>query len=1297
MATDSPGSSYSAETSSTNLGLAKKRKVRGGHKAYLKRAIGNTRICLDTQPPDVLSLRQNKLLLEEKLKTIKDIDDQILELVDDEEEIEKEIDEAGLFRENVRTTLLEIEEKLKSLEIREITESRTTHGGANTAAHGGASFTKLPRLQLRKYYGKPHKWQEFWDSFKASVDSNPSLSNCLKLEYLKAQCEGEAYQSVAGLELTDHNYGIAIELLKRRFGQRQIILNSHVDTLLKVNPVRKHADTTELRKFFDLIETHNRGLQSLGVDPQTYGTVLVNVLLQKLPEDIQLIISRKMSETLENEDWDLTNMLHILKQEIEAREKCSPVRREPSRHVQDNYATGAALFSGARFKQSSQHCTFCHGNHVTAGCHVVTNIQERRNILRRNGRCFLCLRKSGHLAKDCDASIKCFNCRGNHHVALCDKGKSGTYQGKVENSFRRGSNANICRQTPENVQSSGTFCGVNTEESTAKGILLQTAFVVAKNPQDPSRKVKLRVILDSGSQRSYISEKARNTLDLASKKRENMVIKVFGSTEGKETSCDIVAVDLSGRNSNFNVEINALVVPTICSPIQGQTIRFAKKMYPHLQNLHLADFPNENETDLKVDVLLGSDTIWRVFTGEFVKGESIEDPVAVGTNFGWVLSGVVTDIPRNLLSSVNLATTHILRVDCNSLIVSEETVEISKFEKEPTKRIEELFELETLGINDIETVEEQFISELKYDEDHYTVSLPWREHHDILPDNYELSVARLNSTLKRLRKEPELLKEYNNVIEEQLKRGIIEEVKPNLLEPAEVGRIHYLSHHAVVRKDATTTKVRVVMDGSAKINAESPSLNECLHTGPSLTPNVLDILLRFRSYKVALISDVEKAFHMIRVSKGDRDVLRFLWINDIDSENPEIVIYRYTRVVFGLNCSPFLLGATLSHHVSNYEFENPKVGEKLKQSLYVDDVVFGAETPAEVYELYKETKLCLSKGSFHLHKFQCSDRETQKLIESENDQKHEPKVIEQNQEKEYPKTILGDNSTLRNTETKVLGMKWDYENDQILLNFEHFVNLSRQLLPTKRNLLKLAAFVFDPIGFVSPVIVRIKVLLQEICKLNLKWDDALPENLNHVWMEIITDLEQVIQIRIPRNYFHANSGGINDIHLHGFCDASTKAYCAVIYIILRNDNGSEIKLVTSKSRVAPLKCLTIPRLELMAALILARLMETTKRALESRISINSVTYWSDSTIVLSWIKNNRNYKQFVSHRVKEILKLTKPSEWNHCPTKENPADIGSREQSWSQPSENELWWSGPVWVQGQEEGFPKQCVKSNIQ
>ena len=163
---------------------------------------------------------------------------------------------------------------------------------------------------------------------------------------------------------------------------------------------------------------------------------------------------------------------------------------------------------------------------------------------------------------------------------------------------------------------------------------------------------------------------------------------------------------------------------------------------------------------------------------------------------------------------------------------------------------------------------------------HYSVRLQWREHHDILLDNSELSANRLSSTLKRLRKDQPLFLEYDKVIQEQAQMGIIEEVKPTLIKQMK-DRVHYLSHHAVVRKEALTTKIRVVMDGSAKVKANAPSLNECLHTGTSLTPNILDILLRFRWFKVALVSDIEKAFHMITVDEQDRDALRFLWIDDV--------------------------------------------------------------------------------------------------------------------------------------------------------------------------------------------------------------------------------------------------------------------------------------------------------------------------------------------------------------------------------------------------------------------------------
>ena len=146
-----------------------------------------------------------------------------------------------------------------------------------------------------------------------------------------------------------------------------------------------------------------------------------------------------------------------------------------------------------------------------------------------------------------------------------------------------------------------------------------------------------------------------------------------------------------------------------------------------------------------------------------------------------------------------------------------------------------------------------------------------------------------------------------------------------------------------MREDALSTKVRVVMDGSAKVNAEPPSLNECLYTGPSLTPNILNILLRFRWFKIPIISDIEKAFHMIRVDERDRDSLRFLWIDDINSADPRLVFLRFCRVVFGLNYSLFLLGGTLHHHITIYKFHDPKFAKELLESIYVDDLINGGE------------------------------------------------------------------------------------------------------------------------------------------------------------------------------------------------------------------------------------------------------------------------------------------------------------------------------------------------------------------
>ena len=195
----------------------------------------------------------------------------------------------------------------------------------------------------------------------------------------------------------------------------------------------------------------------------------------------------------------------------------------------------------------------------------------------------------------------------------------------------------------------------------------------------------------------------------------------------------------------------------------------------------------------------------------------------------------------------------------------------------------------------------------------------------------------MKSQLKRLKREPELLKEYGTIIKDQVEVGIVEEVA----ELDKVDMVHYLLHQAVVRKDAVTAKVRIVYDASSKGFKTKASLNDCLHVGPSLNPLLYNILLRFRENRIALVGDIEKAFLNVEVDEVDRDSLRFLWIKDIDSEVHETVVYRFWRVVFGLNASPLLLNATLRHHILKYLQSDPKFVQRVVESFYVDDLVSG--------------------------------------------------------------------------------------------------------------------------------------------------------------------------------------------------------------------------------------------------------------------------------------------------------------------------------------------------------------------
>lgn len=279
------------------------------------------------------------------------------------------------------------------------------------------------------------------------------------------------------------------------------------------------------------------------------------------------------------------------------------------------------------------------------------------------------------------------------------------------------------------------------------------------------------------------------------------------------------------------------------------------------------------------------------------------------------------------------------------------------------QEMKKFWELESIGVVSKEaSVHDKFSDTIYKRDSRYEASLPWKEYHPLLLDNYEVAVSRLNSVLKRLKRNPELLAEYNRIINKQSSKGIISEVDPNA--EIKVGRLHYLPHYPVIRKDKQTTKVRIVYDASAK--STGPSLNECLYAGPSLISDISDVLMCFRYHRVALSADIAKAFLMVGVAEPDRDVLRFLWVDDPTSEAPRIVVKHFNRVVFGVTSSPFLLNGTIRYHVTHYESEDPQFVNEFLNSLYVDDFNGGKVSDSEAFKLYSKAKCRMKDEVFNL-------------------------------------------------------------------------------------------------------------------------------------------------------------------------------------------------------------------------------------------------------------------------------------------------------------------------------------------
>ena len=468
----------------------------------------------------------------------------------------------------------------------------------------------------------------------------------------------------------------------------------------------------------------------------------------------------------------------------------------------------------------------------------------------------------------------------------------------------------------------------------------------------------------------------------------------------------------------------------------------------------------------------------------------------------------------------------------------------------------------------------------------------------------------------------------------------------------------------------TTTKLRVVYDASAK--SDGPSLNDCLHKGPKFNQLILDLLLRFRSYRIALTADVEKAFLMIAVNEQDRDVLRFIWVDDITKDEPKLQIYRFTRVVFGVSSSPFLLNATVKFHLENFIESHKAVVEHLLQSTYVDDIVSGADSEDEAFDLYAQAKELFRRGGFNLWKFLTNSKELQQRIDQAEGILRQTVSLDPSTET-YTQAVLGTQSPKGPDECKILGVLWNPSSDRLVFDVSELAQAAANLQPTKRNLVSLIGKFYDPLGFLAPVTIRFKILFQKMCQEKIDWDNTLPSNLLKEWKELVADLSEGKPISAPRSYFDCVDENPTAITLCGFCDASTRAYAAVIYLVLRT-SSNVVRFVVSKTRVAPLQSQTIPRLELLSAYLLSKLIVSVVDSLKPALPQIDVRCYTDSQVALYWIcGTNKEWKPFVQNRVNEIRRNVHPSLWSHCPGRSNPVDLPSRGLPALEVSVNQLW------------------------
>uniref|UniRef100_A0A0A9Z275 Integrase catalytic domain-containing protein n=1 Tax=Lygus hesperus TaxID=30085 RepID=A0A0A9Z275_LYGHE len=1132
-------------------------------------------------------------------------------------------------RSRVRSDYYSTNGKIEMMKVEQL--ERTVVEPGNVTLTELRPAKNLPKLNLPNFDGQLLQWPKFRDSFTSMVHLE-KLSVIEKFQYLRASLKGPAFSVISTFKVEEANYALAWQAMLDTYDNQRLLASAYLDQLLNCKPIQGKATPEALNNFLSSISDNVAAFKQLNIREES-EFILFHLSIRCLDHHTRELFEMKQTKDTFPTFTALTKFIRERAMALQLAGYSNPLvegtrSSNPSHNPQTFRAPKPktppkmALITNKSSSPNNKNqpkpsnasvCVACKGEpHHLLNCQVFneTSGQERRTLLKNWSGCVNCL-SHRHQVQDCTSKWHCRFCPERHHASIHPSSASDA------------SECNVALQ-------STSLSAHNMKE---EHVILGTA--IAKILDGRGCFQTVRMVIDSGSQSSFITHRCLNRLGLKMTKTDR-VISGIGQTHFDGAKGKVVCTIKPQNQGSIQITTEAVVVSTITSLLPSTLL--PQPIIDKCRGLQLAD-PTFWKPGT-VDFLLGADLFAEIWTG-VVKETGAEGPKLLSSIFGFVVMGKI--------GISGASTASLLMVDSSNDL---------NFQLERFWQLEEPVPTPPIMNPDDQRCEEHFIqTHYRLESGRYGVRLPFRDEDASVGDSSSIALRRFHSLEKKLKNNPNMQEKYHDFLKEYLEL--------QHMSPATSPGKFMIPHHCIMKETPDGQKLKVVFDASA--DTPGGSLNNHLLTGCKLQNDIRDAILRFRYHSVVFTTDIIKMFRMIEVFPDDRQYMQIYW--RFDSSKP-VERFELNTVIYGLVCAPYQAQRVLKQLTIDHGDEFPLAAQALLRDSYVDDILTGASSLPEALALQDQLIQLLKHGGFQLSKWSSNSTKLLKSLAS------------------APTEEPVDLSSSEDQWVKILGLQWDPKSDC----FSFSIGEPNQNY-TKRGILSTVARLYDPLGFLTPTTFLMKGFIQDLWIRKLDWDQPLTPDLTDSWKTVMKQLPLLSELRIPR--FIGTSTEATSCQLVGFSDASSKGYAAVIYLRVIKPDHCDVLLLTSKSKLAPTKTQSIPRLELSGALLLAELHSAILPQIQTLdLLMIPSAFFTDSSIVLAWI-NTPAYrlKVFVANRVVKIQELTTPSAWKHVISEENPCDVASRGILPSQLLSHDLWWSGPSWISLHPSNWPSNAIE----